>query len=111
MRYLYETVVKIGFKIIVAPYETFNKIETFEADSLLHRPTIYRYRYIVVQKLIVLRSCISMNLIELIVSFIFLNNHVKINRRRKKGSLMLNRGVIVGVRSCAKREEIRINFE
>lgn len=73
MRYLYETVVKIGFKIIVASYRTFNKIETFEADSLLHRSTIYRYRHIVVQKSIVLRSCISMNLIELIVSFICLN--------------------------------------
>lgn len=73
MRYLYETVVKIGFKIIVAPYETFDKIETFEADSLLHRSTICKYRHIVLRKSIVLRSCISMNLIELIVSFIFLN--------------------------------------
>lgn len=35
MRYLHETVVKIRFKIVVAPYETFNEIETFEADSLL----------------------------------------------------------------------------
>lgn len=73
MRYLHETVVKIRFKIVVAPYETFNEIETFEADSLLHRPTICRYRHVVVEKSIVLRSCISMNLIELIVSFIFLN--------------------------------------